>query len=98
MCTRKCICTQKSEYVQGNKYVHKRVGTYTVREAHDQFDFEFERISRKNLVRFVFSKINRIDHGKEVCKLKFFLKGFEMILKSEEYSQEVLKMIRFKNR
>ena len=37
---------------------------------------------RKNLVRFVFSKINRIDHGKEVCKLiKMFLKGLKWFWK-----------------
>ena len=39
--------TRKGVYVQGNEYVHRRVGTYTVREAHDQL-----RNSRKKLVQF----------------------------------------------
>ena len=87
--------------MQRNEYVHKRVNmykeinmyigrvrTYNVREAHDKF----ERNSRKNLVRFIFKSI---DHGKKVCKfIEMFLNGLKIILKSDGYSQEVLKKIR----
>ena len=42
---------------------------------------------------------NRINHGKKVCKFfEMFLKDLKIILKSEGYSQEVLKKIRFENR
>ena len=33
-CTRKRVCTRTSIYVQIKMDVHRRVGTYTVREAH----------------------------------------------------------------
>ena len=62
-----------------------------MREAHDQL-----RNSRRNLVWFIF-KSNR--SWKKVCKFieRFFEKVLKMILKSEGYSQEVLKKIRFEN-
>src|ERR1044072_9930602 len=34
LCTGRCGCTQEGYYVQRNNYVHKRIGTYTVKEAH----------------------------------------------------------------
>ena len=36
--------------------VYKRNGTYTLREAHDQFELEFKRFERKTLIWFEFSK------------------------------------------
>ena len=36
--------------------MYKRNGTYTLREAHDQFELEFKRFERKTLIWFAFSK------------------------------------------
>ena len=47
LCTRKWVCTRTSIYVQIKMDVHRRVGTYTVREAH-----WFESIFTGNNVSF----------------------------------------------
>src|ERR1044072_4703131 len=62
------LCTGKSWYVHEKNWIYtkkicmyiKNVGTYTVREAHDQL-----RNSEKKRIRFY--RLNRIDHGKR-CK------------------------------
>ena len=70
------IFTKMFEYVQGkfNMYI-KRIGTYTVREAHDRL-----RNSRKKTGSVLSS--NWVDHGKGCVSLlksllKSFWKGFE---------------------
>ena len=66
-------------YKEINMYI-KRIGTYTVREAHDRL-----RNSRKK--RFGFLSSNRVDHGKRcVSLLKCFEKVLKMFLKDEIYS------------
>ena len=72
------ICTRKI------KYVHKRIGTYTVREAHDRL-----RNSRENEFGFIGSIMVKR------CKFdeKFWKMIFESILKCKVDLSKVLKRI-----
>ena len=76
------LCTSKIDmyikrigYVQGNNYVHKRIGTYTVREAHDRL-----RNSEEKQVRF-YLQIGSIMEKRCVSLLKSFEKILKMFWK-----------------
>ena len=92
------------ECVQGNEYVHERVVMYKEMNMYigglGLTPWGRPMINKEIQGETWFGlSSNLIDHGKKVCKfIERFLKRFwKWFLKSEGYSQEVLKEIRFEN-